>query len=93
MRGTGNEEAVLNFLKRQPYTKAVFCMRLLAVKNGLWLASSPEGIITLDISKLPKTFSLTGHPLHRRGEDERFFLHRPELDIHLDHRFDVYDVQ
>ena len=42
MRGTANEDAVLNFLKRQPYTKELFCIGLLTVKDGPWLASSPD---------------------------------------------------
>ena len=56
MRGTANEDAVLNFLKRQPYTKALFCVGLLAVKDGPWLASSPDAILMLDMTKLPEPF-------------------------------------
>ena len=54
--GKTNENAVLNFLRRQPYAKALLCVGILAVKDGSWLASSADAIMILDMTKLLELF-------------------------------------
>ena len=56
MRGTMNENAVLNYLRRRSYTKSLFSVGILSLKDHPWLASSPDAILMLDLSKIEGPF-------------------------------------